>query len=196
MSLTVVSAFGPVGLTSTATRLAAGTSSRKISSRLAVISPLNRLSPVRLPPGRARLATRPSLTGSSPTRKTIGIAVVAALAAIAPVPKVTITRTCLCTNSAANDLLQPTEKSGHVGRIGSGRRGAEKPDQRHCWLLRARHERPRRRCAEQRDKCAAFHPPPRWERATRITVAHHSAAGARCAAKYPVGLGLQWVKRA
>src|SRR5258707_7441425 len=91
------------------------------------------------------------------------------------------------------DLLQPTEKSGHVGRIGSGRRGAEKPDQRHCWLLRARYERPRRRCAEQRDKFAAFHPPPRWERATRITVAHHSAAGARCAAKYPVGSGLQWV---
>ena len=42
---------------------------------------LRKLMPVRLPPGRARLATRPSLTGSSPTTKTMGIVVVAALAA-------------------------------------------------------------------------------------------------------------------
>jgi hypothetical protein len=33
--------------------------------------------PVALPPGRARLATRPSLTASSPTPKTIGIVAVA-----------------------------------------------------------------------------------------------------------------------
>jgi hypothetical protein len=33
-------------------------------------------------PGRARLATRPSLTGSSTTPNTIGIVAVAALAAI------------------------------------------------------------------------------------------------------------------
>ena len=44
-----------------------------------------KLTPVALPPGRARLATRPSLTGSSPTPKTIGIVAVAALAAIAAV---------------------------------------------------------------------------------------------------------------
>ena len=37
--------------------------------------------PVALPPGRAKLATIPSLTGSSPTPKTIGIVAVAALAA-------------------------------------------------------------------------------------------------------------------
>jgi hypothetical protein len=29
--------------------------------------------PVRLPPGRLRLATRPNSTGSRPTKKTIGI---------------------------------------------------------------------------------------------------------------------------
>jgi hypothetical protein len=34
--------------------------------------------PVTLPPGRARLATRPSLTGSVPLPKTMGIVVVAA----------------------------------------------------------------------------------------------------------------------
>jgi hypothetical protein len=43
--------------------------------------------PVALPPGRARLATRPSLTGSSPIPNAIGIVVVAALAAWAPAVK-------------------------------------------------------------------------------------------------------------
>ena len=61
--------------------MAAGTSSRRSSSRFAVNSPLKKLMPVALPPGRARLATRPSLTGSSVTGKTMGIVVVAALAA-------------------------------------------------------------------------------------------------------------------
>src|SRR5262245_8769915 len=42
-----------------------------------------KIDPGQVPPGRARLATRPSLTGSSPTPKTIGIVVVAALAASA-----------------------------------------------------------------------------------------------------------------
>ena len=42
-----------------------------------------KLTPVTLPPGRLRLATRPSLTGSPPVAKTIGIVVVAALAASA-----------------------------------------------------------------------------------------------------------------
>ena len=69
------------GLTSTATRVAAGTSSRRSSSRFATNSAVKKLMPVRLPPGRARLATRPSLTGSSATPKTMGIVVVAALAA-------------------------------------------------------------------------------------------------------------------
>ena len=68
------------GLMSTATRVAAGTSSRRSSSRFAANSPTKKLIPVRLPPGRARLATRPSLTGSSETAKTMGIVVVAALA--------------------------------------------------------------------------------------------------------------------
>ena len=57
---------------------------------------VKKLIPVRLPPGRARLATRPSLTGSSPTLKTMGIVVVAALAAnAAAVPPIAaITATC------------------------------------------------------------------------------------------------------
>src|SRR5947199_2014080 len=39
--------------------------------------------PVALPPGRLRLVTRPSSTGSAPTAKTIGVVEVAALAATA-----------------------------------------------------------------------------------------------------------------
>ena len=80
MSLNVDSAAGMVGLRAPP-RAAPGTSSRSSSSRFAASSPRQKLMPVRLPPGRARLATRPSLTGSSPTLKTIGIVVVAALAA-------------------------------------------------------------------------------------------------------------------
>ena len=51
------------------------------ASRFAVNSVAKKFIPVRLPPGRARLPTRPSLTGSSLTPKTIGISVVAAFAA-------------------------------------------------------------------------------------------------------------------
>ena len=59
--------------------------------------------PVALPPGLLRLATRPSATGSPPPEKTIGIFVAAALAAIAVAPPVaTITSTCRRTRSAAS----------------------------------------------------------------------------------------------
>jgi hypothetical protein len=45
---------------------------------------IKKLTPVRLPPGRARLPTSPSLTGSWAARKTIGMFGVAAFAAKAP----------------------------------------------------------------------------------------------------------------
>src|SRR6516164_6016202 len=55
-------------------------------------------------PGRARLATKPSLTGSSPTPKTIGTVVVAALAAwAARLPPVAITATRRRTRSFITD---------------------------------------------------------------------------------------------
>ena len=56
--------------------------------------------PVTLPPGRLRLATRPSLTGSLPVAKTIGTVVVAALAASAEGVFPTITATGRRINSA------------------------------------------------------------------------------------------------
>src|SRR5262245_2031613 len=78
----VVSALGPLaGLTSTATRVALGTSSCSRPSRLDTSSWEKKLMPVALPPGRERLVTRPSLTGSSGTANTMGIVVVALPAA-------------------------------------------------------------------------------------------------------------------
>src|SRR5207247_1524047 len=56
-------------------------SSRRSSSRFAANSVVRKPMPVRFPAGRARLATRPTLTGSSPVMKTMGIVDVAALAA-------------------------------------------------------------------------------------------------------------------
>ena len=56
-----------------------------------------------MPPGRAKLATKPSKTGSPPTLKTIGIVEVAFFAACAGAgpPVVTITSTLRRTRSDA-----------------------------------------------------------------------------------------------
>src|SRR5262249_15016708 len=90
-----------IGLTSTPTRMALGTRSCRSDSRLACVSRPNVWKPVAFPPGRARLATRPSLTGSRPTPKAIGIVAVAALAATAGAsPSAAITATRLRTRSA------------------------------------------------------------------------------------------------
>ena len=80
-----------------------GTSSDSSSSRLAVTSVASTLTPVRLPPGRARLATSPSPTGSAPPLKTIGIVEVALVAANAPGGLVAMIKSTLRpTRSAAN----------------------------------------------------------------------------------------------
>ena len=63
-SFNVISAKKMAVLLSTASRTAPGTRARRSSSRFADSSASKKLIPVRLPPGRARLATRPSLTGS------------------------------------------------------------------------------------------------------------------------------------
>jgi hypothetical protein len=64
--------------------------------------------PVALPPGRARLATKPSLTGSSLTPNTIGIVEVAAFAAsaVAAFPDTAITATRRRTNSATDARMR------------------------------------------------------------------------------------------
>src|SRR5262249_28082048 len=123
---------------------------------------------VALPPGLARLVTRPSLTGSSPTAKTIGIAAVAALAATeVTVPGVAMTchlsadqisqqswqtivlalpPVVLDSDVLAFDVtgfLEAFAERGHITRVGFGRPVSDKRDHRHRRLLRGRCERPR-----------------------------------------------------
>src|SRR5215471_20899664 len=92
------------GLAKYANLVAVGKISRRISSRFAVREREIPAMPVTLPPGRLKLATSPSLTGSAPPEKTIGMAEVAdfdATAASKP-PAATITATLRLTSSAAN----------------------------------------------------------------------------------------------
>src|SRR5262249_49176057 len=101
-SLVMVSAFSFLGLTSSPKRLAAGSSSRSNPSCLGANSLNRKLTPVALPPGRAMLATRPRLTGSSVTLKTMGRLAVAAFAASAAgVPMATIMATWRRSSSLA-----------------------------------------------------------------------------------------------
>ena len=81
MSFTIVVVAGVPGLTRSATRTASGRSCRMISNRFDASSTLNVETPVTLPPGRLRLVTSPTATGSAPVVKTIGMLVVAAFAA-------------------------------------------------------------------------------------------------------------------
>ena len=86
-------------------RAALGTSSCSSSSRLATNSSEKKIDTHHVAAGSRRdSATRPNLTGSSPTTKTIGIVVVAALAASAAggPPWATITATGRRTSSAAS----------------------------------------------------------------------------------------------
>ena len=142
------------------------------------------ITPVTLPPGRFRLATRPSLTGSPPIVKTIGIVVVAALAASAagvpparrsrrpdggpdrpPVPAVdridrppSDIRSRRSGPRRSRASFRPLRNAATRCAAVAGRRAAEEPDHRHRRLLRARRERPRgRRAAEQRDELAPLH---------------------------------------
>jgi hypothetical protein len=84
--------------------VALGTSSEISPNRFWFSSLLMRVAPVTLPPGRLKLATRPSFTGSPPVWNTIGMVDVAALAAIAglEVRVAAITSTRRRTSSAAS----------------------------------------------------------------------------------------------
>src|SRR5215471_5992641 len=86
---------GLVGSTSTPTTVAVGNNSCSSSSRFGPMSTFKLVTPVRLLPGRLRLATNPASTGSIATAKTIGMVAVAAFAASAEgvPPAATITET-------------------------------------------------------------------------------------------------------
>ena len=96
------STSGWFGSTSTAMIAVLGISSCNIPSRLAIRSVTVKTTPVRLPPGLLRLATRPVLTGSKPVVKTVGIVPIVALAACTAMPFATITATRRRTRSAAS----------------------------------------------------------------------------------------------
>src|SRR5262245_18012212 len=89
-------------LAKTANRRRPGTTSRKISTRLEAVSGSWPDRPVTLPPGRARLATRPAPTGSFAAAITIGMTDVACFAAMtAGVVGATMISTLSRANSAA-----------------------------------------------------------------------------------------------
>jgi hypothetical protein len=76
---------------------------KEAAAAYARMSTLNVAAPVTLPPGRFRLATRPSSTGSLLVVKTMGIVVIAAFATrFAGVLVAAITATRPRTRSAAN----------------------------------------------------------------------------------------------
>ena len=96
----------------TATRVIFGTSAFSSSRRLGASSVVALVRPVTLPPGRARLAASPLSTGSATAAITIGISLVAALAArVAGVPRVTIKSTLLRTSSAASSAKRSVRPS-------------------------------------------------------------------------------------
>src|SRR5215813_6943440 len=114
-----------------------GSSSCSSSSRFGASSRAKLVTPVTLPPGRLRLATSPTSTGSTPTPKTIGISPVAALAASAEAVPPALTRTA--TRSAAGRHRPPLRPSGRrAGRERSllpmaPRRRLGRKDDRGSW---------------------------------------------------------------
>ena len=102
-----------------ANRRRPGRTSRNSSSRLPGRSVCWFDRPVTLPPGRARLATRPVPTGS-PSTKTIGMTDVACFAATAALPPATMTSTLSRTNSAAISAkrsLRPSAQRYSIARL-------------------------------------------------------------------------------
>src|SRR5215472_7929681 len=174
---------GLVGLTSRAMMVAVGTSSRSTSSCFGPSSTVRVDTPVRLPPGRFRLATSPSATGSPPCNEDDRYGRGRSLRS-----------ECRgsagdCRNHghvAANEIRQQRWKSivlilrpaifdSHVFALDIAgfaqalpecaqtarelvRRAAAKiSDHRHRRLLRVCRQRPSRRAAEQRDELAPPH---------------------------------------
>src|SRR5215813_4387192 len=91
-----------------ATRERLGTVSFRSSSRFPLSSGARVDSPVMFPPGRAKLAMKPLLTGSLSTTMTMGIVAVASLAARkSPKPVTTMTSTLRRTSSVASAARPP-----------------------------------------------------------------------------------------
>ena len=102
ISVTSSAVPGVAGLASTPINVALGASWRSSASRLVPSVSEKNTTPVMLPPGRLRLVTRPSLTGSPPLANTIGTVVVTVLATRAEIAFATITATWLLIKSEIN----------------------------------------------------------------------------------------------
>ena len=114
----------------TAKRRIPGTTSRRISSRLPARSVVWIDSPVTLPPGRARLATRPVPSGSAEMASTIGTSEVTCLAMIPPT--VRITATLRRTNSAAISASRSARPSAQRYSIATFRPSAQPSSRSRC----------------------------------------------------------------
>src|SRR5215831_14424147 len=113
-SLISRTAAGAPGLTIMANLRRPGTTSRNRASRLPARSVDCIDRPVTLPPGRARLATRPLATGSSTSAITIGMTDVACFAATTGAAEcVTMTSTLSRTNSATISAKRSVRPSAH-----------------------------------------------------------------------------------
>jgi hypothetical protein len=166
-----------------------GTTSRKSSSRLRAVSVCCCDRPVMLPPGRARLTTRPVPIGSPDAAVTIGMTDVACLAVDLEPDEFggdlgealfgTFRPAVLDCDGAALDpakLTQPLQKSGYPLSLGRTCARAQEPN-RLRRLLRARGEWPcHRRAAEDRDELAPLHCQCSCASVKRIAQ-HYCAAG-------------------
>src|SRR5262249_32778582 len=188
-----------------ANRRRPGTASRRISRRLAPRSAAWLDRPVRLPPGRARLATRPVATGSpvseddwddrgrlpcredrlGPIRHNhidlepdeLGCDLGGAF--IATLRPAILDRDI--PPLAPAQLTQPLHKGAGPLALCCSRARAKEPDGRQLRLLRPRHHRPCCRAAEQGDELAPFHCPVSPVPPTG-RIAHLSTVGDCCAA--------------
>ena len=173
-------------MTKIANRRRAGTTSRKSWSRLPARSVCWSDRPVTLPPGRAKLATRPVPTGSPAPATTIGMTDVACFAARTfTVPPVTMTSTFCRTNSATISVARSLRPSADRTSIATVRPSIQPSSRSRCTKAALRQlstealvgfknpmvgsfsaccaraaERPHRRAAdEQRDELAPVHCP-------------------------------------
>ncbi len=168
-----------------ATRFIFGTISRSRARRLPAISGDWSERPVMLPPGLARLATRPLPTGSAAVAKTIGMTAVACLSAMTTeVPDVTMISTLSPMNSVAISLLRSLRPSAQRYSMATVRFSIQPSSRSRCTkaatrgpnvayvaeprkpivgslpgLLRVRGKRHRRRAADERDELAPLHVP-------------------------------------
>src|SRR5262249_51541567 len=157
-----------------ANRRSRGTTSRKSSSRLAARSVAWPDRPVTLPPGRARLATKPPPTGSFAIAKTMGMTDVG-ISIRDDAVDLQVDKLRRDLGDAVEASLQPAifdcngatlDPAEFAQSLHKGSRPwppdrsvcAQEPNGRQlAWLLRAGRERPHhRRAAEQRDEVAAF----------------------------------------